>query len=77
VRDALGEPSMLLVNISPSTYCSSLWAAEATVLARPAVVLAAVGADHVVVGPTRLNDCLSALVLGAEIGCERNEVIEL
>ena len=77
MRDALGEPSLLLVNISPSTYCSSLGAAEATVLARPAVVLAAVGADHVVVEPTRLDDCAAAFLLCVEVGGECDDVVEL
>jgi hypothetical protein len=51
-------------------------ATEATIATLAAMVCAAVGANHVAVAPTRIDDCLLAFLLGIEIGGERNDVVE-
>ena len=52
-------------------------ATETSVTTLGAMVVSAIGANHVTVRPTRFDDGLLAFLLAVEVGCETDNVVEL
>ena len=50
---------------------------ETPVLGHLAVVLSAIRADNVTVFPSAVDDGFPTLLVGVEVGCERDDVVEL